>query len=159
MVYRQIAKMNTAIKKKIIWIHTRKDRKDRMRKIGVNLILVGLTSYLFLLIQNMQFLIINGLFCFLFSLKILFYVPLVSVRLLDEDDAPLKFCVIDKGENISTEINVCDINSIEMDTNKIIITTKEEKTDVPIDFISNDEMDRLFQFLKGLKRFDVKFQG
>jgi len=155
IVYRSISKLEIAVRKMVIWIHTKKDEHERIKKGLVNLILILITAYLFYIIQDFKLLLINGLFCLLFFLKFAFYVPLVSVRIIKENKIPFQLCIIDKGEQVNVEIGLNEIISVVVKLKMIIVITNQEKIDVPIDFHSDREARRLREFLKRLNMFEV----
>ncbi|MGK0364964.1 MAG: hypothetical protein ACI85O_002025 [Saprospiraceae bacterium] len=149
IVYRRISKLEVAIKKRVIWIFSKRDKDEKYKKGLINLGLIILTLILFFTLQNTKLLIINGLFCVLFFLKIAFYVPLISVRIIEDD----KFVVINKGLGERMEINLYEINSIKIVEDKIIVNRK--KIEIPLDFQSEKEVRRLMMFLKGIDKFRV----
>ena len=87
----------------------------------------------------------------LFFLKIAFYVPLISVRIVDNAD----FFVVDKGLKINTEISLYQIRSMKITSNKIEVDTNGGKVEIPIDFRSVKEKEKLKLFLKKINKFEV----
>ena len=156
IVYKRISKIEVAVEKMVIWIHSKKDEDEKYKKALINLALIIVTLLLFYKIQNVKLLIINSLFCLLFFLKLLFYVPLISVRIIDDDKDVNKFFVIDKGLKINTEINLYQIRSMEIISNKIEVDTNQGKVEIPIDFRSDKEKGKLKMFLKKVNKFEIK---
>lgn len=154
IVYKRISKIEVAVKKMVIWVHSKKDENEKRKKAIINLALIVVTLLLFYKLQNVKLLIINSLFCLLFLLKLAFYVPLISVRIIDDKDVNT-FLVIDKGLNINTEISLHLIRSMEIKSNKIEVDTNQGKVEIPIDFCSYAEKRRLKTFLKKINKFEI----
>jgi len=154
LVYRRISKLKNAIQKKIIWIHTKEDKKDLLKKRGINLLLVALTLFLYFKITSINLLIVNGLFCLLFSLKIIFFVPLLSLRIIEDRD--LSFQIINEQQQENIEVEIFKIKNITLDHNTLIIDTKDDFIHTPIHFKSTEEYDRVFYFLRGLEELKGK---
>lgn len=156
IVYRRISKMEVAIKKKIIWIESKRDENEKKKKILINIVLLTIVGFLFYQFTDIKMLIIIGLFWVLFTLKVVFYVPLISVRITKDDNDIEVLLLVDKGTRMNTEIYLYQISSVLVEFNKIEIMTKQDKIEVSLDFRSGKEILKLKNFLRRLNKFEVK---
>lgn len=157
IVYRKISMIEVAVKRMVIWVHTQKDRQEKQKRIIANLLLIGLTIIIFNKIQDVELLIINSLFCFLFFLKLIFHVPPVSVRFVDDkgDQIINIFTIIDKRARVNTDFYLESIKSVDVSINKLVVDTRANKIEVPLRFQSKQEARRLTMFLKKINKFEV----
>ncbi len=157
MVYRSISSLEVATKKKVIWVSTKTDESDKYKRVAINLGLILLTVWLFYQLQDFKLLLINSLFCFLFFLKIAFYVPLISIRVVTESDSVADtFFVLDKRLGMNTEIELYLIHSIAVTSKELLIETSNESLKVPLNFSSSKEIRNVKQFLNTTTSFKVK---
>lgn len=147
IVYREILKNENAIQPNVIWIKTRKDVENQRKRKVANILLIIVTLIIFYFFNDFKILLVNGLFCLLFSLKLAFYVPLVSVRIIN-NNLEAKMYVIDKIQGINIEFDLSDIIDIKVYYEKLLVTTRKEKVEIPIDFNAIREKMKLENFLK-----------
>ena len=152
-VYRDISYLEYAIHKKVVWVSTKRDHKAKIIKIIVNMILLLLTGFIYAYISDVKVLIVNSLFSLLFFLKVIFYVPIVSVK-IDENKMDY-FRIIDKDEKFVAEYVLHTIKSLRVLGNGVEIRTAKETSLIPIDFINDREQRRLKVFLTRIKCFTV----
>ncbi len=156
IVYRKISKLENAIKRKVIWVQTKEDRKELNKKRWINLVLVLLSITVYFHLTNTKLLIINSLFCLLFFLKILFYLPLVSIRIFNDDEDRNILQIINEKDNETEGININEINEISFGSNVVTVHLKKEIIDLNINFLSTRENERVFKFLKKQELFKIE---
>jgi len=148
--------VEVAVEKMIIWIYSKRDQEEKYKKGVINFVLVILTVFLFYKLQNTQLLLINGLLCLLFSFKFLFYIPVVSVRIVD-NDRENKLFFIDKEAGVNTEIKLSEISFVRVLSDKIIVKeVYSAETEIPLDFHSDNEVRRLKDFFERIGKFELK---
>lgn len=153
-VYRDISYLEYAIHKKIVWVSTKRDYKTKINKTIANTILLLLTGFIYTYLSDIKLLIVNSLFSLLFFLKVIFYVPLVSVK-IECRDAMEYFMIIDKDAKVITEFYPHTIKSVRVLEGGIEVRTAKEFSLIPIDFLNEREQRRLMVFLTRIKYFPV----
>ncbi len=156
-IYRRISKIENAIQLQILWVKTKKDERILHQKRFLNFILsfVSILILYYYDFTNIKFIIILALFSLLFFLKIIFYVPVLNIRIVQEEGM---FQVSNEAKGESVEFQLYEMNSIDIYSNKIRIASDKDYIDAEMDFISNKERSKVYTFLKGLKICEVNIR-
>lgn len=144
-VYRRISKIRNAIRYQILWIKTKQDSSKILRYFIFSsiLFLVGLWAYN--KIGNGQYFLAVSLLSILYFLKGLFYVPLVHIRIL-EDEEEIQFINDFNGKCL--EFKLYEIEKIEIQEKRISIFSESQKVAFKIFFNKKEERIRLREFLE-----------
>lgn len=144
IVYRRISKIDNAIDAKIIWIKSKLDAERKKRYLWISLILLLLMLLIYVYLKNNNFLIIGGLLCVLFSLKNLFYVPLIFIRIVDDQNLEL----VNDFHKTVLSFPIGAIKKLVVKHDVIKIEESAAKATFLLDFHELKERKRLLQFFK-----------
>lgn len=145
LVYQRISKLENAIYYKILWIKTKQDSAKIIRYFFFSSILFLLGIWTYSNVGSERYLLAVSLLCVLYFLKGLFYVPLVTVRVIENDE--IQFINDFNGKCVDFELY--EIRKIAIQEKKISIFLKDQTIDFKVFFNKKEERNRLRKFLKG----------
>ena len=82
IVYRNLSKIEKAVKIGLLWIKTRREAKKINRYKIMSFLAFSLTLFLYSTSSNIKLLIINLLICIFYLFKNIFYVPVNRIRII-----------------------------------------------------------------------------
>ena len=144
LVYRRISKIENAISNKILWIKTKQDSAKIIRYFIFSSMLFLIGLWVYSKVGSERYLVAISLLCVLYFLKGLFYVPLVIVRIIPNNQ--IQFINDFNGKCV--EFDFYEIEKIEIQEKKISIFPKDKKVDFKVFFHRKGDRHRLRQFLK-----------
>lgn len=143
-VYRRISKIENVLNHGIIWLKTKQDAATILRYFIFSSILFLIGILLYSRVENEQVLLAFSLVCVLYFLKGLFYVPLVQVKIIEDDQ--IQFINDFNGKCI--DFKLYEVQKIEIQGRNIHIITNDQKNDFKVFFNKKKERQRLRKFLE-----------
>lgn len=143
-VFRRISKIENAISHGIVWLKTKQDAVTILRYFVFSSILFLIGIFLYSRVENEQLLLVYSLVCVLYFLKGLFYVPLVQVKIIEDDQ--IQFINDFNGKCI--DFKSYEILKIEIQERNIQIFTNDQKSDFKVFFHKKEGRIRLRKFLE-----------
>ena len=144
LVYRRISKIENAISNEILWIKTKQDSAKIFRYFIFSWVFFLIGFLIYTKVDNERYFLAVSLLCVLYFLKGLFYVPLVIVRIIPNDQIQL----INDFNGKFVEFDFYEVEKVEIQEKKISIFSKDKKVDFKVFFNKKRERQRLRQFLK-----------
>ncbi|MFK7775840.1 MAG: hypothetical protein AB8F94_27200 [Saprospiraceae bacterium] len=143
-VFRRISKIENAISHGIVWLKTKQDAATILRYFIFSSILFLIGILVYSSVENEQLLLGYSLVCVLYFLKGLFYVPLVQVKIIEDEQ--IQFINDFNGKCV--DFKFYEIQKIEIQEKNIRIFTNDQTSDFKVYFYKKEGRMRLRKFLE-----------
>ncbi len=144
IVYQRISKLENAIASQILWIKTRQDAAKIIRYFFFSSILFLGGLWVYAKVGSELYFVAISLLFVLYFLKGLFYVPLVQVKIIEDEQ--IQFINDFNGKCV--DFKFYEIQKIEIQEKNIRISTQDQKSDFKVFFHKKEGRIRLRKFLE-----------